>query len=230
MKGKHLLVLALLLTATPACLAGADIPELSSWTAAVYPQSGVYTGEILLMVRGQPVYTAKVLYLYVMFDGYPVIQRQASPTETGTSFYKPIWDVKFKPPAVAAYQTKGSHTVTIRVENPDGLYIEKTIAYTITDGSPATYTQGPPGPAGPTGPAGPQGPKGDTGAQGSKGIQGLQGDQGVAGATGPKGVQGPAGPKGEDASPLFIIGCVVFCVASLALNVLFYLRTRQIQV
>lgn len=194
MNPKTLLVLVLLASAVPVYAAVNELPELSSWTAAMYPSSGVYSGDILLLVRGQPVYTAKPLYLYVIYDGFPVISRQASPAESGTVYYKPIWDVKFKAPNLPVYQSKGAHSVTVRIENQDGRYEEKTLTYTITDGSPATYTQGPPGPAGPIGPIGLRGEKGDKGDTGASGAQGPQGAPGKDGAAGP---QGPAGEKGQ---------------------------------
>ena len=257
---------------SPMCYAATGIPQVTSWNWNMYPNQGSYTSEVLVLVRCQPSTDPEKLYLYVIYDDYPVIQRQANIFDPDAGEYRQQWDAKFKIPAVARYQTQEQHTVTVRIEDEDGKSIESSKTFKVTSGAPSTYTAGPTGPVGPVGPAGPTGPQGTAGksaydlavengfrgtvkewlaslvgAQGPAGTQGVKGDKGDAGAIGAtgstgangqkgsqgppgeQGVQGPRGEKGEqgaEAHPLILAACAVFCVISLAANVVMFRRMR----
>lgn len=179
---------------------------VTTWTASLYPSEGTYQSTILCMIRFTPIEGADARYLYVMYDDYCVAQRTVSPAGSTAGTYRYLWDVKFTIPNVARYQSKGAHTVNVIVENTDGTQVKKALIYTVTDGSPATYIQGPKGDTGATGatgatgPKGDKGDKGDTGATGSTGATGAQGIQGETGATGKTGATGARGEKGDTGS------------------------------
>ena len=186
-----LVVLTLLLL--PCIPVGAAI-EVSY---AVMPKEGSSTQEILIWVRVDPLTSSEPMYLYIFWEGVPLVKHKAAPYNTVAKTYSYTWDEYIKPPT--GYNYKDDYRIEIWVETADGDIKKLTYQYTVTDGLPPTawWKNLPPALLaelrGPAGPPGPQGPAGPAGAAGARGPQGEQGQRGAQGPPGPSGAAGPQG-------------------------------------
>jgi len=196
-----------------------------------YPDRGGSTTNTLIMVRVVPMYSAANAWVYVFWDGKPIIIRQAAiyhkDNPLATS-YERRWDLTVKAPQESPYNSKGDHDIDVLVEWADGRRIERHLEYKITDMVPPltwfdqldpavkAKLQGPEGPPGPAGPPGPVGPQGVSGPQGDIGVQGLLG------------LEGPPGPQGETGNDtpkrLMYISLILSVLNTLAVLVLFGTR------
>lgn len=181
------------------------VPSVSGAVDANYdimPSKGIAAQPILILIRGDPTTSAEPLYLYIYWDGIPMVSREISP-KLASGEYQRIWDKTITIPK--EYNSYGKHMLQIWVENLDGEMDKMNYQYTVTDGVPSVekwddfiddnpdllrYL------------IGPEGAKGDTGPQGTPGIDGvdavgLPGDTGATGPPGPPGIQGIPGPPGE---------------------------------
>ena len=159
----------------------------------VMPGDGSYNQKILIWVRCDPLTAPAPGYIYIFWDGVPVIPRTVTPKVTGGYSYG--WDLTITPPA--AYSYKGDHMIMIWIEYSDGTTKTRTWEYTVTDGvPPLEWWQNLP-PEYLNQIRGPKGDKGDTGAKGEVGPQGNQGLRGAQGVEGPRGPIGIVGPIGE---------------------------------
>lgn len=169
----------------------------------VMPGRGISTQPILILIRGEPTTSPEPLYLYIYWDGIPIISREICPKLGTTGTYQRIWDKTIIPPKL--YNSYGKHSLQIWVENLNGDRDKMIYSYTITDGVPNVekwddfikdnpdllkYL------------IGPEGPKGDTGPRGIDGVDavGTKGDTGATGPQGVPGIQGISGPRGEKGS------------------------------
>ena len=221
MKLKFLIILVLFFSSIPLAQAALSYD--------VMPSRGLSTQQILLVVREDPIRNDYQQYIYVFWDGVPIITRQAA-IDLKNGDYEYRWDITFKPPVTA--NTYGDHMITIWIETQYGLRKTLRYQYTITDGLPTTvkawedYLKQHPEIlaqlVGPKGPPGPQGVKGDIG---EKGERGAQGNQGIQGVKGDRGEVGPIGPQGES-SPISYTPSMVSYVASIA--TLLFLKRRGI--
>jgi hypothetical protein len=184
---------------------------------AVMPKEGPSTQEILIWVRIDPLVSSEPMYLYIFWDGVPLVKHKAAPYNTAAKTYSYMWDEYIKPPAGHNY--KDDYRIEIWVETTDGEIKKLTYQYEVTDGlPPAEWWKNLP-PAllaeirGPTGPPGPQGPAGPAGPAGARGPQGEQGQRGAQGVQGPAGLQGA---KGEPAitTPLEMVPYILASVAA----------------
>lgn len=104
-----------------------------AWTVNIYPCSGAYSAEAIILIHAYPLESAGNLYVYIYFDGYPVVQRQAAP-KVG-AVYTRSWDLKVKPPAYPQYQAKGEHVITVTIKEFTVFY-SKSFSYSVLDGAP----------------------------------------------------------------------------------------------
>ena len=183
------------------------IPSVSGAVDATYsimPSKGISTQPILILIRGEPTTSPEPLYLYIYWDGVPLVSREISPKLAKTETYQRIWDKSITIPAL--YNSYGKHSLQIWVENLNGEMDKMNYQYTVTDGVPDVekwdaFIKANPdllpyliGPDGAKGDIGLQGKPGDDGLNGDKGDLGDVGDQGPPGI---QGIPGPEGPKGS---------------------------------
>ena len=220
---KHLSFLILIILS-------ATIPTASAaLTYDVMPTEGPATQNILIAVRDSPITGDYQQYIYIFWDGVPLINRQAA-IDHKNDLYEYRWDVSIKPPTTAA--TYGKHRITIWVETEYGLRKTLYYQYTVTDGLPETvqaweeYLELHPEIllelTGPQGPPGPQGEQGPQGSRGEKGNTGEPGDQGPQGIQGPRGIQGEPGE-----TKIFYALVAVSTIINLAASYMIHRRVQS---
>ena len=213
---------------------------------ALYPSHGTSQTNILAMIRPNKPASGS-LWLYVFYDGWPIITRLMDPIVDKAHTY--MWDIFIQPPQEPFYCKKGPHTVTCRIEDDDGNVEYGIYTFTIDETIPvASWFDDPPqefidlitGPAGPkgdTGATGPQGIQGVQGIQGDRGLQGIDGVQGevgskgvgIQGKPGPQGEQGPIGPAGDTTqlSATLLLTNIAISLVATAISVYTYRKVRE---
>jgi len=221
-----------LLLASPSCHADKDNLKID-----VFPNKGPSSTQILLLVRVIP-QDGGIMYLYVFWDGCPLVKRLASPQIGKTTSYRRMWDYSFTIPK--GYNYKGEHTIRIRVENLAGDITNYAFKYKVTEGAPPEdwwddlpkafieKIRGPRGERGPTGPKGEVGSKGPKGEKGEKGDQGPKGDKGVAGSQGDQGPKGNTGEPGKDANEILVYIGLAFSVISFVMSIVIMRARKEI--
>jgi len=190
-------------------------------TVYLHPDEGMNGTEALVMVRVQPESGYSIFYLYVFYDGAPLIERQPSEEawwwELTSKRYAYSWDLEITIPADSM---SGNHTVDVWLEYALGRFIKCEATFTVTGPPCIEVIQGPPGPPG---------PKGDTGRPGSQGPPGPMGvgDRGLQGVQGAQGPRGPPGPPGAEViNDPYMIG-LIFSFISFLLSIAVAIQHRN---
>ena len=148
------------------------------WEAKLYPEEGSTTQSILLRIRttGMDPYGATPIYVYVFYDGVPLVQRLGSSYNSATLLYYYYWDITLTVPQTSLATAYGEHEILVLLEEYGVATTGKTLTYTIVDGAPVgswwdslSAAQK----------AQVKGEKGDTGATGAQGVQGEPGADAV---------------------------------------------------
>jgi len=183
------------------------------------PWSGDSQTDILAIIRPEKRTDNTPMYLYIFWEGLPVVTRLSDTVIDKQHTY--MWDVIFSPPQDLQYLKDGSNMLSFWLEDIDGQMLKYSCIFTITDRIPQpswfddltqdeldelTGPQGERGDPGPLGPRGPEGELGPVGPEGPPGPQGVWGAPGPQGETGPRGLKGPPGagergPQGETGPP-----------------------------
>jgi len=192
----------LMVTIAPTPISAVDYNDDILAVYDPYPEKGSSDASMLIMVRIVPMDSNMNVWVYVFWDGKPVVTRQsATYYKDRTLKYERRWDLTIKAPQESPYNSEGTHDIDVIVEWADGRRVERSVDYRITDIVPPLSWFDQLDPAvraaliGPVGPEGPPGPKGSAGPQGAPGPQGEQGVQGPAGPEGPPGPRGESGPS-----------------------------------
>lgn len=100
-----------------------------TWMIDLTPTSGSATANLFLMVRVSPLTsTTQNLHYYIFYDDYKV-EDNDFPFD-GTTYTRML-DKSFTIPVGDKYHTYGVHTVTVKIQDPEGGLTTKTASFTI---------------------------------------------------------------------------------------------------